>query len=319
MSRVLLVLVLSALALSFPNQIVHAQKLKKQKVLFENEDWYKRQKGKEKSFVGILSRVKGGGGIGFGRFNPYRLTITTKKKKSDVREVYVGGKRNLLDPYVGKRVRITGKAVNMSVEGQFHREIWPASVGLVKGGKKKGKQEAKGGGEQLKVYATTRWPYARAIPNKDRKGKQFVMRKQADLFGKVQMPRVDTPTKEQWLKLAEKKMAKAFGRKKIDWDKQMIVVVTAGSRPTGGYRMTINSLRVKNKKLHVTYTVTPPRGIATQAFTHPAIMALVERFDGPIEFQMKSGRGKLRPRPGRPIRPIRPKLPRPIRQRQIQN
>jgi hypothetical protein len=90
--------------------------------LFAAEDWYRGQKGKEEEFVGVLERVKGGG-VGFGRFNPYHLRM-----EKDVREVYVGGKPDLLAPYVGRKVKLIGKAVDMEVEGQQHREIWPARL-----------------------------------------------------------------------------------------------------------------------------------------------------------------------------------------------
>src|SRR5690349_18758279 len=87
--------------------------------LFAKEDWYKKQDGKEQDFVGVLEKVKGGG-VGFGRMNPYRLVMA----KDNVREVYVGGKKDILDAYVGKKVKLTGKAVDMEVEGTKHKEIW---------------------------------------------------------------------------------------------------------------------------------------------------------------------------------------------------
>jgi hypothetical protein len=98
--------------------------------LFAREGWYKEQKGDEKDFVGTLERVKGPE-IGFGRFNPYRL-----KMNRDTREVYVGGKPDVLAPYVGKTVKLTGKAVDMEVEGRMHREIWPARLEVVADEKK---------------------------------------------------------------------------------------------------------------------------------------------------------------------------------------
>ena len=115
------------------------------KELFAKEGWYKDQKGKEQDFVGVLRYLKPGG-IGFGRFNPYRLEMEAKGRK-DVREVYVGAKPELLKPYVGRKVKITGKPVEMEVEGRMHREVWPARIELVKpkGGepeeKPKGKTE----------------------------------------------------------------------------------------------------------------------------------------------------------------------------------
>ncbi len=98
------------------------------KELFANEDFYKNENAKEEDFVGVLDKVKAGG-PGFGRFNPYRLTMTVDGKKA-VREVYVGGKGDLLDAFVGKTVKITGKKWDMEVEGQVHHEIWPARIEL---------------------------------------------------------------------------------------------------------------------------------------------------------------------------------------------
>src|SRR5690242_6314209 len=71
--------------------------------LFAKEDWYKNEKGKEETFVGTLEKVDQGGGVGIGRFNPFRL-----KMEKETREVYVGGKPALLDPFKGKKVKITG-------------------------------------------------------------------------------------------------------------------------------------------------------------------------------------------------------------------
>lgn len=104
------------------------------KELFAREDWYKEQKGKEETFTGTL-RYKPREGVGIGRYNPFTLEMEVKGKK-DVREVYVGGKDDALKAYAGKKVTLTGKAVEMEVVGKTHREIWPARVELA-GGKKK--------------------------------------------------------------------------------------------------------------------------------------------------------------------------------------
>ena len=89
---------------------------------------YKDQPGKEQEFVGVLERVKDPGGFGFQRFNPYRLKMTGPGKKEETREVHVGPHKEALAPYVGKRVKLVGKAIDMEVEGKKHREIWPARV-----------------------------------------------------------------------------------------------------------------------------------------------------------------------------------------------
>jgi len=107
--------------------------------LFAAEDWYKGQNGKEADFVGVLMfKERPKDVVGFGRFNPYTL-VMTDGAKTTVREVYVGGKPELLKPYIGKRVKLTGKAVDMEVEGKDHREIWPARLEVVPAEKKEEK------------------------------------------------------------------------------------------------------------------------------------------------------------------------------------
>src|SRR5262245_59046114 len=107
------------------------------KELFADQKWYKDQKGKEEAFEGTLKYTPLPDGVGtIGRHNDFQLEMTVKGKK-DVREVYVGGKPELLKPYAGKKVKLTGKAVEVEVVGKTHREIWPARVELVV--EKKGK------------------------------------------------------------------------------------------------------------------------------------------------------------------------------------
>jgi hypothetical protein len=80
--------------------------------------------------------------------------------------------------------------------------------------------------------------------------------------------------------------AKLLKVRDIDWSKQMLVVVAAGAKRTGGYRVEILSLRVKEGALTVTWKLHTPAagGIVTQAITYPSQMVLVERFQGPVRF-----------------------------------
>jgi hypothetical protein len=154
--------------------------------LFAKEDWYKNQQGKEVDVTGVLKKVESPKQAGFGRFNPYQLTITTietvpvqvkvgdkivteyrQQLKVVEREVYVGGKNGVLDPYVGKTVKLTGKPVLMKVEGRTHDEIWPArlevvqSVDLLKKLAAPGLDEdcceAGDSPKELKIHGKTRW------------------------------------------------------------------------------------------------------------------------------------------------------------------
>src|SRR5262249_19758275 len=118
-----------------------AEEIPAKKELFAQEKWYQDQKGNEEEFVGLLERQGDGGKVGFGRSNPYRLVMIVQLRTvqvvdgrfvevpvgapmTEVREVHGGGKPELLAPYVGKRIKLVGKAVNMEVEGKQHNEIW---------------------------------------------------------------------------------------------------------------------------------------------------------------------------------------------------
>ncbi len=100
--------------------------------LFADESWYKQQKGDEKDFIGLLSKTAAAPGdpVGVGRANPYRLTMTDDKGKQTEREVYVGAHPDLLASYVGRNIKLIGKAVDAEVAGKPHAEIWPARLEL---------------------------------------------------------------------------------------------------------------------------------------------------------------------------------------------
>ncbi len=268
----------------------------KKKELFAGEKWYKSQPGKEEPFVGVLKHVQRAGQFGFGRFNPYRLVIKKAGKKIDIREVYIGGKQKLLAPYVGKKVRLTGKAVNLKVEGQFHREIWPAYLEVLSTEEDKKGQAS----QKVKILAKAPWPFVSTNPRGSRVGKQFVIRSEEQLNKAVPQQRQEQANK--LLKLLSKKMDdQAF-----DWNKHMLVVVTAGVRPTGGYRIDITSAAIEDKTLTLTWKVTPPKGFVTQAFTHPALVGVVNRFEGPVQFRPQKGKGGLfLPKKNRPSLPLK--------------
>jgi hypothetical protein len=89
--------------------------------LFADEGWYKRRKGQERSFMGILQAVPGAGG-------PSTLMRTAHYKLGKWRLYTKAKKHPALDKLVGKGVEIRGKAVEMNLEGRHLQEIWPGSI-----------------------------------------------------------------------------------------------------------------------------------------------------------------------------------------------
>jgi len=231
--------------------------------IFAKESFYKEMKGPEVEFVGVLKKTpQKDGVIGFGRVNPFRLEMEGNK----VREVYAGSQGKLLDPYVGKKVKLVGKAVDMEVEGRMHYEIWTATL-TVLGDAKKG--DAKAG--DLKIHGST--------PARLAAGPVII--KSAEQLGKLTNTDADKATANA---------AKMLKVDSIDWTKQMIIVISGGTQRTGGYSVEAKSLEKKDGKLIVNWKLNspPPGSFVTQALTNPALSILVDRFEGDVVFEPKS-------------------------------
>jgi PrcB C-terminal len=130
-----------------------------------------------------------------------------------------------------------------------------------------------------RVIAQGRWAYA----GRDGKAKQLVIKSAADLVANTPFKDRDAP-QQVVEKAATAELTKALKVKDIDWSKQMLVVVTAGTRRSGGYRLEITGLKVKDKELVVSWKLHAPKGAATAALTHPATVALVPRHAGKVAF-----------------------------------
>ena len=282
--------------------------------LFAGEGWYKDQKGKEEEFVGVLQfKDRPKDTVGFGRFNPYTLDMSDGKTKK-VREVYVGSKPDLLKPYIGKKVKLIGKAVDMEVEGKKHHEIWPARLEVVPEKKEEKKEGAvratltldpdAGGGPRVirielkdgdakalakAIEAALKDAEKKADDKKAEAGKELKVLAQADWrpAGKDAQQLVIRSAEElaKVTKMdadkATEALAKQLKVEKIDWTKQMVVLVSDGVKKTGGYSIEVLVVSGKDKELTVKWKLNSPKpgDIVTQVLTHPGKAALVERFD----------------------------------------
>jgi hypothetical protein len=350
--------------------------------LFGDESWYKSHKADEQDFVGVLSRVnepKGANSIG--RFNPYRLTMNKNGKQTE-REVYAGAHPEYLAPYVGKRIKLIGKAIETEVNGKVHPEIWPAVlevtgeaavqpveeippkidllennkvymaeatpeksfVGLLQ--KKKGRDEVgyrlliEGGdnadrqdlhlyNQDYKLfdpYAGMRVkitgkkvsgmvgsnPFAYILPGRlevmpvggkpavkalkvlargtwrvgdNAAPVQLVIRSAKELALSHGEP-ADKAETDAVKTQAVVEAARLFKVEDIDWKTQMIVVVSAGAKPTSGYTVEITGLDEQDDVLTVHWRLNSPKpgDFVAESFTHPAQAVLTQRFDGKVVF-----------------------------------
>jgi hypothetical protein len=74
---------------------------------------------------------------------------------------------------------------------------------------------------------------------------------------------------------------------RVDFAKEMVVAVFAGSRPTAGFGVEIVGAEVRDGALVVSYRETKPAGdaITAQVLTSPYAFAAVEKRAGDVKFQ----------------------------------
>ena len=77
----------------------------------------------------------------------------------------------------------------------------------------------------------------------------------------------------------------------VDFNKNMVLAVFLGSRPSGGFAVQITSAERVGDALVVTWSERRPGpdSMAAQVMTAPAQMVAVPRFDGPVRFQKGGG------------------------------
>lgn len=81
---------------------------------------------------------------------------------------------------------------------------------------------------------------------------------------------------------AWKKIWQELGRPAppADFAKQFAVAVFAGERPSGGWGIVFEEPAAEGQALVVRYRVTPPKGMATMAFTQPYAVRMFDRRAG---------------------------------------
>jgi hypothetical protein len=75
----------------------------------------------------------------------------------------------------------------------------------------------------------------------------------------------------------------------VDFDREMVVAVFMGSRPTGGYSVQIVSAQEQNGGLVISYHEASPRpgAITTQVLTFPYHIVAVSKHAGAVSFERK--------------------------------
>jgi hypothetical protein len=228
-----------------------------------SETWYRDAKVAETVFEGIVQRTVSTGRIGPPtRFNSFQLTWTDSARRSVSRELYVPGKAQRIADYLDQRIRLVGKAVDTEADGTTYQEIW---VGRLVTQKAAAALQVQDG-----VLARTNWQPTGA----QRAGLQtLVIRSGAEMARQMRV------TGDEADRSATELMARRLGVQTIDWNKHMVLTVSAGLKATEADQLSITRVQVKEKELVVSYRLQAPAGGAA-GFGFPAETVLVERFEG---------------------------------------
>jgi hypothetical protein len=240
--------------------------------LFADQPWYREARQPEGVFEGTLERNPGTGRAGPAvRFNAFRLAWIDSAGKPGGRELYLPERAVLLAEHLGARVRIVGKAVDVEADGKTYHEIWPARVELPGVPVPASPIPAARDG----IIARGFWHPGGGRLNEPR---LFVFRSGDQLTGPLRLSGSGAAAAASAL------MAQKLGIAAIDWDRHMLVCVSAGLKGPDAERLTVTRAAVKDGVLTISYHLAAPPGGAA-GLGYAAETVLVERFDGEVRLK----------------------------------
>lgn len=92
--------------------------------IFADEPWYRDRREPEREWRGVLTARAVGQG-------PNARSALAHALRVDERDlpVYTPSRREVLAPFVNRRVIVTGRLVDLTHEG-YGEELWPGAIGL---------------------------------------------------------------------------------------------------------------------------------------------------------------------------------------------
>ena len=92
--------------------------------------------------------------------------------------------------------------------------------------------------------------------------------------------------KEQWAKINSNRMPQP-PLPKVDFDKQMLIVLFMGEKTTGGHSISVASIRDTGKQIEVAVKrkSPPPGGMSIMVMTQPYCIVAIAKTDKPITFK----------------------------------
>ena len=235
-------------------------------ILLAKDDIYRKAKGPEVTLDGLVERTPTPGKIEPARrFNVFRLRYQGADGKEALRELHVPDKAYLVSSHLGKKVRVRGKLVETKADGTVHLELWPAWV-VPLTGEIADRPAADG------VFARCDWqPDAARVRGR----RTYVIRSGEELAKTL---RVSGPSAAQ---TATAFLAQRLRVPAIDWNKQMLVCVSAGLQGPAVGAVAIERAAESGGLLRITYRLVPAKG---GGFGYPAQTALVRRTAAEVRF-----------------------------------
>jgi hypothetical protein len=243
-------------------------------IVFGRQQWFQTAKGDTETFNGILERIPGTGATSRTAFV---LTMALEGKNT-TRDIFIGGDNRALVPYANRRVRVTGMAVDLKVDGRMKYEIWPAKIEIVGGAV--GPPiviGGIGGNVPVDIVASTNWsvpiPRVGAIPRLGTGHIQQVARSQDELvriLGNQQNAN---------------NLIKALGLQGIDYTTQMVILLSGGIVQGPGHSVEVTSVDMVDRIMFVRWVLRKPGGQPVNINNfHPGRVIVVARSDFPVRF-----------------------------------
>lgn len=242
--------------------------------LLGEEKWYRDAPEPERAFEGVLERNAAPARLGAGRYNAYRLAWIDGAGRPSGREIHLPGKAYLLADHVGRKVRLIGKAVDSPFDGAVYQELWPVRLEFLDTPEATAKPLTAVEG----VYARCGWqPEAGLHPRPQLR----VFRAPSGLIGPLRLSGNGAES------AATELMARRLQVPTIDWNRYMLLTVSAGLAGRTAERLDVTRVVVRDQMLTVYYKLEPSAGGAI-GLNFPAETVLVDRFDGELRLEAET-------------------------------
>lgn len=102
----------------------------------------------------------------------------------------------------------------------------------------------------------------------------------------------DLTTTRKW-RLLHDSIATSLGVKELNFEKHMLLAACAGKKGGGGdWRLEFKDAVIKDKKMIVTLVLHPTKTPDAKAVNWPAVLVLVEKFEGEVVFNTVEPKGE---------------------------